>query len=68
MGDVVGSGSSGSMARDRASLSPSSSDGGSSLEPMMTDVKVLPSDYSVCEFSDLVDLIGVSFVQHCLAA
>jgi hypothetical protein len=58
MGDVVGSGSFGAMARDRASLSPSSSDGGSSLEPMMTDVKVLPSDYSLCEFSDLVDLIG----------
>jgi len=24
----------------------------------MTDVKILPSDYSECEFPDLVDLIG----------
>jgi hypothetical protein len=67
MGDVIRSGFSGAMTRDRPSLSPSSSDGSSSIEPVMTDVKVLPSDYSQCEFSDLVDLIGMSSACHVLA-
>jgi hypothetical protein len=31
------------------------------FQSILADVKMLPSHYSQCEFSDLVDLIGTSF-------
>jgi hypothetical protein len=36
-------------------------------EAMITDVKILPKNYTDCEFSDLVDLIG-SFLVSALTA
>ena len=69
MDNVIGTTvSSGSMAgrSASASLSPSSPDESPPLEPIMTDVKILPSDYSKCGFPDLVDLIGALRSFSCL--
>lgn len=34
------------------------------IEPMMADVKVLPARYEQCDFSDLVELIGMEHPCH----
>jgi len=59
--------SSGSMTHRSASasLSPSSPEESPPLEPIMTDVKILPSEYPKCGFPDLVDLIGALRSSSC---
>lgn len=53
-----GSGSSASFLQ-RPSVSPQILNNESPLlEPMAADAKMLPKNYSECEFADLVELIG----------
>jgi hypothetical protein len=62
MEDAIGSTSSALIVREGSSVSPTTFYNESPhLEAMMTDAKLLPADYSQCEFTDLVDLIGMSF-------
>jgi len=58
MDDASGSGSSASL--QRPSVSPQILNNESPLlEPMAADAKMLPNNYSECEFADLVELIGM---------
>jgi hypothetical protein len=56
---IIGSGSTASLLQ-RPSVSPQILSNESPLiEPMAADAKKLPKDYPECEFSDLVELIGI---------
>ena len=62
MEDAIEATSSALIVREGSSVSPTTFYNESPyLEPMMTDVKLLPTDYSECDFTDLVNLIGMSF-------
>jgi hypothetical protein len=56
MEDASGSGSSASLLQRSPQILNNESP---QLEPMAADAKILPKNYSECEFADLVELIGM---------
>lgn len=61
MESATGSASSTSVVRENLSVSPTTLNKQSpQLEPLQGEAKMLPNDYTQCDFSDLVELIGMS--------
>lgn len=66
MEDAIGSTSSALIVREGSSVSPMKLTKESpQLDPIPANVKLLPTDYSQCDFTDLVHLIGTSSSSSC---